>query len=104
MLEMLVWIDGKLGHPLSNADLDDEHPLKGISNVFKKLRHDGQLDYKDILCLRTFVNEFVTVSTDPEIVGDDVAEIVNEVNKHHHTKTCRKRSSECRFNYPKVRY
>ena len=104
MLEKLVWIDGKLGHPLSNADLDEEHPLRGISNVFKKLRHDGQLDYKDILCLRTFVDEFVTVSTNPEIVGDDVAKIVNEVNKHHHTKTCRKRSSECRFNYPKVRY
>ena len=101
---MLVWIDGKLGYPISNGDFDDEHPLKGISNVFKKLRHDGQLDFKDIICLRTFVNEFVTVSTNPEIVGDDVAEIVNEVNKHHHTKTCRKRSSICRFNYPKVRY
>ena len=101
-LAMLVWRDGHLSHPTSDTDEDDEKPLKEISTVFKKLRHNATLEKEDLLCLKTFVDEFVTVSTDPETVGEDVAEIVTEVNQHHHTKTCRKRSSECRFNFPKV--
>ena len=34
-------------------------------------------------------------------VGEDVAKIAQEVNKHHHTKTCRKHDTTCRFNYPR---
>ena len=30
-----------------------------------------------------------------------MSKIAQEVNKHHHTKTCRKHNSTCRFNYPK---
>ena len=99
-----MWNDkGQLSHPASSEE-DAEQPLKGISDTFKKLRRNDKLEKKDISCLTTFADEFVTVSTDPTIVGDDVAEIVTEVNQHHHTKTCRKRSSECRFNFPKVRF
>ena len=34
-------------------------------------------------------------------VGRVVAKIAQEVNKHHHTKTCRKHDTTCRFNYPR---
>ena len=34
-----------------------------------------------------------------EEVGKEVARIVEEVNEHHHTKTCK--PPKCRFKYPK---
>ena len=41
------------------------------------------------------------MSIHEETVGKAVSKIAQEVNKHHHTKTCRKRGTTCRFNYPK---
>ena len=34
-------------------------------------------------------------------VGIEVVRIAEEVKKHHHTKTCKKYSPNCRFRYPK---
>ena len=47
------------------------------------------------------VDEFTTVSLHGNTVGHDVARIAEEVNVHHHTKTCRKYNETCRFNYPR---
>ena len=33
------------------------------------------------------------------MVGSDVAKIADEVNKHTHTKSCRKYDSQCRFQF-----
>ena len=46
------------------------------------------------------MDEFTTVSLCPDEVGKAVARIVEEVNKHHHTKTCKPRP-KCRFRFPK---
>ena len=48
-----------------------------------------------------FVDEFTTVSTNENLVGADVSKIVLDVNKHSHTKACRKYDSSCRFNCPR---
>ena len=98
-MEHMVYIDGKLC--LSDVAEDSEKPFLGITKAFKKLRNDQTLAKNEISCLTTFADEFITVTTDPNIVGEDVARIAREVNTHNHTKTCRKYSSECRFNYPK---
>ena len=76
-------------------------PLKGITEVFNKLRHDKPLEKNEISCLTRFIDEFFTVCTHSKVVGKDVAEIAKQVNQHHHTKTCRKHGTTCRFNYPK---
>ena len=83
--------------------LDDEidKPLKGLKNVFQKLRNEDELTVKDLICLENFIDGFTTVSLNPNIVGEDVVKLVSEVNVHHHTKTCRKYDSSCRFNYPR---
>ena len=49
-----------------------------------------------------FVDSFSTVSLHPAIVGPIVAGIAEKVNKHHHTKTCRKYNTVCRFKMPKL--
>ena len=81
--------------------LETTTSLSGLKNVFEKLRHDAPLLPRDLNCLVNFIDTFVTVSTHSPTVGDTVAKYVTEVQKHHHTKTCRKHSSVCRFNYPK---
>ena len=106
-LEKLVLIDGELCQSddtkriwVDNDD-DDSRPLKGIANAFKKIRFNRKLTEDDIAVLVKFFDFFTTVSIHDRTVGKDVAKIAQEVNRHHHSKTCRKRGTRCRFNYPK---
>ena len=48
------------------------------------------------------VDSFSTVSLHPAIVGEVVAQIAKNVNQHHHTRTCRKYKTICRFKMPKL--
>ena len=100
-LERMVLKDGKLveGDPMNPNEV---YPFKGIETAFRKLRNDKPLTKEEIKSLTNFVDHFTTVTTDPRIVGSDVAKIAKEVNTHHHTNTCRKYGSSCRFNYPKL--
>ena len=72
-----------------------------LKSAFKTLRHDGKLKNSEKESLRKFIDTYTTVSTHENTVGKDVAKIAQEVNKHHHTKTCRKHDTTCRFNYPR---
>ena len=64
-----------------------------------------------------FVDKFICCSTDPDDIkkllyrvdenardkiAQNVASTVQEVNTHHHTKSCRKHNTKCRFNFPKL--
>ena len=91
-------MNGKLSHQES---LNATRPLKDISKAFKSLKNNAKLTYQDLEVLRTFIDEFTTVTTHPETVGNDVSRIVREVNCHHHTHTCQKYSDTCRFDFPK---
>ena len=51
--------------------------------------------------VKHFIDEYTTVSIHENTVGQEVARIAQEVNKHHHTKTCRKHDTSCRFRYPR---
>ena len=62
--------------------------MHGLIKAFKKLRHNIPLDAEDTKSLRRFIDEYSTVSIHGNTVGKDVAKVANEVNKHHHTKTC----------------
>ena len=84
------------------SDKSIEKPLKGIVNAFRKLKDDESLDEEELECLEKFIDGFTTVSLNPNYVGNDVVDIVKSVNIHHHTRTCRKYDSSCRFNYPKL--
>ena len=77
------------------------HPFKGLKSAFKKLKNNAKLNNEEKEALKNFVDEFTTVSTNKNLVGDKVSEIVLEVNKHHHTKSCRKHESQCRFLFPR---
>ena len=75
-------------------------PFKGICRAFKKFRTGADLTEVEESAVINFVDEFTTVSLCADEVGKEVVRIVQEVNKHHHTKTCKPRP-KCRFRYPK---
>ena len=103
-LEELIYDEEENLRIATKDELNDEkiiQPLKGLKEVFQKLRNDDNLNADDLVCLENFIDGFTTVSLNPNIVGEDVVEIVEAVNVHHHSKTCRKYDSSCRFNYPK---
>ena len=78
-----------------------EGELGGLKQAFTRLRKNMKLDNHDKIALTKFIDEFTTVSTHEKTVGSVVAKIAQEVNKHNHTKTCRKHDTTCRFSYPR---
>ena len=75
-------------------------PFKGIESAFRKFRSQIELSEDEEQAVVNFVDQFTTVSLCADEVGKEVVRIVEEVNKHHHTKTC-KPKPKCRFRYPK---
>ena len=75
-------------------------PFKGIQSAFRKFRSQIELNEDEEQAVVNFVDQFTTVSLCADEVGKEVVRIVEEVNKHHHTKTC-KPKPKCRFRYPK---
>ena len=93
--------DGEL-KPLGKDDKKkNKGVLRGLRQAFTRLRKNIKLDDDDRRALTQFIDEFTTVSIHENTVGRVVAKIAQEVNKHHHTKTCRKHDTTCRFNYPR---
>lgn len=78
-----------------------KEPFKSIDTAFVKLRTGKTLDPREKKSLVNFIDDFTTVSLCPAEVGKAVVDIAKEVNHHHHTQTCRKHETICRFNYPK---
>ena len=76
-------------------------PLRGLSDVFKKIKDEEKLEDDDLQVLTCFIDEFSTVSTHEATVGEKIASQVLEVNIHHHTSTCYKEGSSCRFGFPR---
>ena len=76
--------------------------MHGLKSGFKKLRHNLKLNGCEIQSLTRFIDTYTTVSIHENTVGRVVAKIAQEVNRHYHTKTCRKHDTTCRFGYPRL--
>ena len=98
-LERLVSLNGKLVK-VKNPNPED-CPLKGLSIIFTKIKNDQKLVEEEIKVLTKFVDKFTTVSTHGPTVGEKIVKQVQEVNSHHHTKTCYKKGNFCRFGFPR---
>ena len=80
---------------LDLPELDTSFP--GIKAIFKSISKDIRFNDLQIGILQKFIDKFISCSLeDPNVSG-----IVKEVQIHHHTQTCRKYGSKCRFGYPK---
>ena len=89
--------------------LEETYP--GLQKTFLKLKQRKRLDEDDISPLLQFGKDTITCSTDPKVLmsqfginrrrADKIVKMVKEVNTHHHTKTCRKYKTDCRFKFPR---
>ena len=78
-----------------------EMPFTKLTTTFQKFRKNEQLNKEEKDSVKAFIDHYTSVSVHEETVGKEVAKIAQEVNKHHHTKTCQKHDTKCRFNYPR---
>ena len=91
----------------------DRFPLYGLSSAFKKFQSNEELFPHEEKAVITFSDKFTTCTlnsatikemTDDEDLkakSDEVIKIVSQVNRHGHTKSCRKYDTVCRFKFPK---
>ena len=81
-----------------------EMQLRGMAHIHSCLWLDDILlqnsslfsEAESITCL---IDKFITCELPLE--GDPLRQIVQEVQTHHHTKSCMEKSSSCRFGFPK---
>ena len=58
-------------------------PLRGLSNVFKKIKDEERLEEDDIQVLTCFIDKFSTVSTHEATVGEKIASQVLCLRSQH---------------------
>ena len=89
-------------------ELEDLYP--GLKLAFLKLKERNHLNTNDVKSLISFLKEAITCTLSTEDImkfgisqerAEFICKVVKEVNVHHHTKTCRKFNTICRFKYPR---
>ena len=99
----VLWSDLSL---FEKKDVQKEPEFEHLTNSFRKLRENEDLQTEESLELAMFVNKFVTCSLNPDKLsklvsnGLKLAELAEEVQKHKHTRTCHKYDDTCRFHKP----
>ena len=87
----VLWIDWE------NINNIPKNEIGFIKKALQNIKDDIKLDDKELSAIVKFADSFISCSLkDPR-----TSDIVQSVNKHHHTKTCRKYGSECRFYFPR---
>ena len=79
-------------------DIDSD---KALVEAYEKLRKRDKLNKLETKALELFADKYCTCSLDSEKVGDKVVKIVEEVNEHGHSKSCKKVSQNCRWKFPR---
>ena len=92
----------KLNQDVLDCDLLlSKFKFLGLTSAFKKFQtKEKLLDFEESAIIN-FANTFTSVCLNPQIMGRKVVDIVKKVNRHSHTKACRKYSESCRFSFPK---
>jgi hypothetical protein len=88
-----------------------EKSYPGLEATFSLLKQRKRLKQRDIAPLIKFIQHNITCTTKVDKIRQfglskrkarKVAKSVLEVNVHHHTKTCRKYNTDCRFCFPRL--
>ena len=71
--------------------------VKAVKSAFNSIKMDKKLTCEEECELVKFADTFVSCSRRSQTTGDTV----DEVNTHHHTHSCRKYDTPCRFHFPR---
>lgn len=97
-----------------NEMVGEIREISSLEKAFKSLRQNEELPEEEKQSLIKFAEKFTTCTLngskatehldneeDIENQGRQIIQIVKQCQIHHHTKTCKKRDGNCRFNFPK---
>ena len=80
------------------AELEKGNQIfKHLEEAFAACAESRIPDMNETSAIEAFVDKFMTCS----LRNPSTRKIATTVQHHHHTFTCRKRSSKCRFNFPR---
>ena len=80
------------------AELEKGNQIfKHLEEAFAACAESRVPDNNETSAIEAFVDKFMTCS----LRNPSTRKIATTVQRHHHTFTCRKRSSKCRFNFPR---
>ena len=69
-----------------------------LESAFETCAESRIPDEDETTAIEAFVDQFMTCS----LRNPTTRKIAMSVQRHHHTFTCKKRSSKCRFNFPRL--
>ena len=103
----VLWVDWDKCQAVPDENIEDENGnittvchmenIRSLLSDIKDDQYDADTTVEKLRSVEKFIDQFVTCS----LIDTDIQNTVKEVNCHHHTRTCRKYGSACRFNFPK---
>lgn len=96
---------------VQSDDIDEDETV--LEKAFRALRDNVDLTTEQESAILKIVDHFTTCSLNPWQAmvqieddadiseGEKIVKIVKYCQTHHHTKTCRKSGTDCRFNFPR---
>ena len=110
-----TYIDNLHNVNYEECSIDHSTPVgkSSLESAFSKMRSNEDLNQEEQQALTAFADKFITCTLNPNLIaamidphlsredGLEIQEKVKEVQTHFHTKTCRKKSKECRFGIPR---
>ena len=91
----VLWLD--IEKIVQDKTKAGDYRFKHLQSAFQTIGENKIPNDEESEAVAAFCDSFVSVS----LRNPEVKKIVEEVNSHHHTKTCRKAGTECRFHFPR---
>ena len=92
----VLWLD--LEKIENELDKDQTNKKMNLVSAFKKLRFEEQLTEEEKNSLVLFTDRFISCSLNPNLMTQEVIDIVKEVNIHRCTTKCQ---YQCKYSFPK---
>ena len=89
-----IWLNLRKIEKLPQFEKNGKH----LTDAFRKLRDDSELNEAEKDAIAILTDEFVTCSLNPATVGNKAVEIALEVNCHRCTKKC---EGKCKYGFPR---
>ena len=88
----VIWVDFDL---ISKTRTDNKYDE--LQTAFKTIKNGDKLSNAQETALSNFADEHISCS----LMNSKTRKIVSDVNIHHHSKSCKKHGTVCRFKFPK---
>ena len=92
----VLWVD--LDNFIEHQSRKDDYysSFTGLKKAFLSVNNEEDPSLADCQMLQDYADMFISCT-----IKSPGGKLASEINRHHHTRTCRKRGTNCRFNFPR---